>query len=170
MARTRILFVVVAVLTVVQAYGLSDSQCNAFLTKSTKTAKQVKGNCAKWGSCKAARKCTATSCTVFSKGGTKSQTILRNLQIQSAKYSKACKPKFKKSLENIIKLSSSTFRYCVNLYKSACTAGPADYCGACTLTCQLRCNSCRIYGNCSRDFLYSGLCIYCPGKSPYCSC
>ncbi len=172
MAYTRLLFVVLTV--VAQANGLSDSQCTLFVKKSINTAKQVKNNCTKWGSCKAARKCTAGSCVVFYKGGVKSQTTLRNLQIQSTKYSKACKPKFKKSLANIYKLSYSTNQYCVNLYNSACinTASPANVCGLCTLTCQARCNGCRIYGGyeCTRDFLYAGICTFCPGASPYCNC
>ena len=110
---------------------------HAFCKKSLNTAKQVKSNCTKWGSCKAVHFLTAGSCVVFCKGGIKSQTTLRNLQIQSTKYSKACKPKFKKSLAKIYKLSYSTNQYCVKLYNSACinTASPADACGLCTLTC-----------------------------------
>lgn len=108
MTYTRILLVVICVSTIGHALGLSDSQCKLFVTKNTSKVKKIKSSCTIWGSCKATKKCTSSACTTFYKGGVMSQMTFKALQSKSAKYSKACKPKFKNSIAALVKLSSST--------------------------------------------------------------
>lgn len=163
------LFVVVlfALVTYVAAGKPTSSQCESFVTKSTKKINHLNATCKKYAACKPS-KCTDKLCTVFYKTATQSRVIQNALHNQGATYFKLCGKKFKRPLSSFAKKIAANENFCDNAYTSSCVNTSITPCSACTTSCIALCNSCRFVGNCGS--IYAPICLSCPGASPYCKC